>query len=44
MMGGCLLTVAVTVDYSDLVKSCLLAIIGTVVSYAVSRILKAIFD
>ena len=44
MLGGSLLSVVVTFDFSHLVSSVLLGVIGTVVSYFVSRVLKIVFE
>jgi hypothetical protein len=42
--GGSLLNVLVTFDFSQLLSSALLAIMGTIISYFVSKALKAVFE
>jgi hypothetical protein len=44
MVGGSLLSVVVTFDFSHLLSSLFLAATGTVVSYFVTKALKAIFE
>jgi hypothetical protein len=44
MACGTLLSIAAAVSSGDLVKCLALGAIGTVVSYAVSRVLKALFE
>ncbi len=41
---GSLLSITVTLNSGDLIKSCVLGAIGTIVSYAVTRMLKALFE
>jgi hypothetical protein len=43
VVGGSLLNVLVTFDFSQLCSSALLAVVGTVISYFVSKGLKALF-
>lgn len=43
-LSGSLLSIIVTFDAGELLTSCELAAAGTVVSYAVSRALKALFE
>jgi hypothetical protein len=45
MSTGCgmLLSISVTLDTSDLVKSCVLAAVGTATSYAVTQVMKRVF-
>jgi hypothetical protein len=42
--GGTLLNVVFTFDFGHLLSSAILAAIGTLVSYVVTRILKALFE
>jgi hypothetical protein len=44
VLGGSLLNVLVTFDFNHLLSSILLAIMDTVVSYFVSKELKAVFE
>jgi ABC-type transport system involved in multi-copper enzyme maturation permease subunit len=44
VVGGSLLNVLVTFDFSQLFSSALLAVVGTLVSYFVSKGLKALFE
>jgi hypothetical protein len=44
VVGGSLLNVIVTFDFSQLLSSALLAIVGTIVSYFVSKALKLVFE
>lgn len=41
---GSLLSITVTLNSADLIKSCVLGAFGTIVSYAVTRVLKALFE
>jgi hypothetical protein len=41
---GSLLSIVVALDTGDLLKSCVLTAMGTAVSYAMSRMLKALFE
>lgn len=41
---GTLLSVVVSFSYGDLIKTVVLGALGTVVSYWVSRALKAVFE
>jgi hypothetical protein len=43
-LSGSLLSIVVTFDASELIASCVLAAVGTIVSYGVSRMLKALFE
>jgi hypothetical protein len=43
-ISGSLLSIIVSFDAGELVTSCLVAAAGTIVSYAVSRMLKALFE
>ena len=42
-MGGMLLSIGASIDCGDWMKSCLLAATGTMVSFLMSRLLKALF-
>jgi len=44
LLCGSLFSVAATITCGDVIKCVLLGAVGTVVSYAVSRVLKAIFE
>jgi hypothetical protein len=41
---GSLLSIAVTIDFTNILRSCILGAVGTIVSYAISRLLKALFE
>jgi hypothetical protein len=41
---GSLLSVTVSLSYGDLIKSVILGVVGTLVSYWMSRVLKAVFE
>ena len=43
-LGGSLLSIAITITDGDLIKSLLLGAIGTITSYGISRLLKALFE
>jgi hypothetical protein len=43
-MGGMLLSIGASIDSGDWMKSCLLAATGTIVSFILSRIMKALFE
>jgi len=41
---GSLLSVTVSLNSGDLIKSVIPGVVGTLVSYAMSRVLKAVFE
>ena len=43
-LSGSLLSIIISFDAGELIVSCVLAAAGTIVSYAVSRMLKAVFE
>jgi hypothetical protein len=44
VVGGTLLNVVVTFDLGNLVSSAILAVVGTTVSYFVTKVLKEVFE
>src|ERR1043165_5850539 len=44
LVGGSLLNVVVTFDVGHLVSSVMLAVVGTTVSYFVTKVLKGVFE
>ena len=43
-MCGSLLTVLVAVNGGDIIRTCVLGAVGTIVSYVISRAIKGIFE
>ena len=41
---GSLLALVITLDLGKIIISAILGVIGTIVSYAISRLLKALFE
>lgn len=44
VLCGGLLAFVITLDMGDLIKSLILGAIGTLVSYALTRLMKALFE
>jgi hypothetical protein len=43
-IGGTLLSISVTLNGGDIVKSCILGALGTIISYTITKLLKAVFE
>jgi hypothetical protein len=43
-ISGALLSISVTLSSGDLIKSLILGALGTIMSYGITRLLKALFE